>query len=143
MKRRVKQTNSHREPVKRFHCSLHVFLDIREELFKGCFTFVKVFRHNHLTKKEQSLFRAFAVEHVLCAEKTDSLCSELNGLLCVGRCVCVGANLKNTSLVNEFHEGCEIFVLRDICGNKRHLSGVDKTFSSVKSNIVAFLERFA
>ena len=136
VKRWVDESDRRRKSVEHFKDFLEVLSLELEQLAEGNLSrFGVVDVEDHVHDDRSSIF---IEEHVLGSGETDAFCTEVDGLLNVGRSVGVGSNLEGSELVGPAHEGAE--VAGHLRVFNRDLTFDNLTEATVERDEVAFFD---
>ena len=138
VERRIQETDGNRVALQRLVQCLEVSLLHGLDLSQSSFSFLNSIGADHLTECCNS---GGLEEHVLGTAKTDTLSAQLSCLLCISRCISVGANLQYSVLVSPSHDSAELTSDGSVNGGDDAV--VDVTGGAVDGDVVALSEGLA
>ena len=136
MQRRIHQAEGQRFAIHNLERALGRLLNEGFQFFQRGKTVFLGVAQNHVAQLLQRLLTILAVEHVLNTEQTDTLCTKVDGFLCILGVVGIGAYTHGAISVNDGHEVLEAGVGSSI----NHVDGtfVNPTFGTIEREHVAF-----
>src|ERR1035437_8264652 len=140
MERRIKKSECDRQTVHSNHSFLHVFFNMCEKFIKGLTTFSFICSEDHFSKKKEWSLRSFTIEHVLSAEKTNTLSTIITCNCSIFRCFSICTHTHFAILVNYRHEFLKAWIFS--CIHQVNSSGINISFRTVQGKNIALFYNY-